>query len=225
MSKLDLYLYPRACSGVTLCALEELGLEYDYHVIDIFQGEQKHPDYLRIHRNGKVPALGVDGQVITENASILLYLHNSTPGSSLLPETNDPIERAQQVSDLVWCSSGLHPMVRQVRMPMRFTDGETSGIKAKGEEMFHDALRLVEGRVAGGRWWYGDAWSIMDMYLLWLTNTAASGGFSLDGYPKVRDLRQRATDHPSAKRARAIEIEAAGKHGLEPPPNLAQSEG
>ena len=217
MSKLDFYFCPFACSGVSLCALEELGLEYHAHVINIFRDEHKQPDYLKIHPNGKVPALSVNGRVIIENASILLYLHKQVPESNLLPSTDDPIESARQISDLVWCSSGLHPMVRQIRMPVRFTDGETSGIKAKGEAMFHDVMRRFEERLSGERWWYGEHWSIIDRYILWLTTTAGTGGFPLEDYPSVQEHRDRTSAQPSAIRAWAIEIEAADALGMPVP--------
>ena len=214
MTALDFYFCPFACSGVSLCALEELDLDYSAHPVNIFSGEQKSPEYLKIHPHGKVPALVANGRTITENASILLYLHGQTPGSTLFPNVTDDVERARQASDLIWCSSGLHPIARQIRRADRLTDGDPQPLVAKGIEMFHDVLRGIEAHVTVGRWWYGDTWSIIDMYLLWLTNTAASAGFPLDDYGKVRDLRERTAARPSAARARAIELDAVKSQGL-----------
>ncbi|MEM6895982.1 MAG: glutathione S-transferase N-terminal domain-containing protein, partial [Pseudomonadota bacterium] len=70
---MKLYFFPRACSGVTMTALDMAGVEYDRQLINIFKGEQKTPDYLAINPSGAVPTLLVDGKPIYENASILIY--------------------------------------------------------------------------------------------------------------------------------------------------------
>ena len=119
--KLKLYHCPFACSGVTMNALEEAGLEYDDQLVNIGTGEQKRPEYLAVHPDGKVPALAVDDEVLTENPSILMFLHGIAPDARLLPNVGSPLARARQASDLVWCSATVHPMVRQIRMPVRLT--------------------------------------------------------------------------------------------------------
>ena len=132
---MKLFHFPRACSRVTMTALEEAGFEYEDQVVNIMKGEQKNPEYLAVHRSGKVPALQVETQVITENASIIYYLHNQKPDAGILPPAGSDVERAQQVSDLAWCSGTVHPTMRQIRMPIRFTDGDPSGIQQKGHEL------------------------------------------------------------------------------------------
>ena len=153
--KLKLYHCPFACSGVTMNALEETRLEYDDQLVNIGTGEQKRPEYLAVHPDGKVPALAVDDEVLTENPSILMFLHGIAPDAKLLPDVGIPMERAQQASDLVWCSATVHPMVRQIRMPVRFTDGDPSGVQAKGHEYLHNVCARVDERLDGNDWWYG----------------------------------------------------------------------
>jgi glutathione S-transferase len=200
---------------VTLNALEEAGLEYQDNVIDTSKGEQKTPEYLAIHPSGKVPALAVDDRIITENASILIYLDATNPAANLLPKAQDAITRAQVYSDLMWCSGTVHPMVRQVRMPVRYTDGDPSGVQAKGVEYVHGVAQQIEQRVAGGAWWYADQWSIVDVYVFWLCTTAASAGFPLDDYPNVQDLIARVQARDSFQRAQAREQAAARAAGIE----------
>ena len=77
-------------------ALEEAGFDYEDQVINIMNGEQKSPKYLAVHRSGKVPALQMDDQVITENASIIYFLHNQKPEAGILPfvqSDNPPTRR------------------------------------------------------------------------------------------------------------------------------------
>ena len=69
----------------------------------------------------------VSSRVITENASILVFLNGLVPEAGLLPAVESPVAQALQRSDLIWCAGTVHPFVRQVRMPVRYTDGDTSG--------------------------------------------------------------------------------------------------
>lgn len=217
MPNIKLYYCPRACSLVTMTALEMAGLSYDDQLVNIFAGEQKSPEYRKVHRSGKVPALVVDDTPITENASILTMLDAMAPDAGILPGTDAPVEKAAQRSDLVWCSATMHPIVRQIRMPMRYTAGETDGIYANGTAQLKDALREVEQRVSDGRWFYGDAPSIVDVYLYWLVTTAASGGFPIEDYPAIVEHRARVEEIPAFQRAKAREAEGLKNSGIQLP--------
>ena len=217
MTSIKLYYCPRACSRVTMTALEMAGLAYDDQLVNIFEGEQKSPEYRAVHRSGKVPALVVDGSPITENASILIMLDAMAPGAGILPGTDSPLEKAVQRSDLVWCSATMHPMVRQIRMPMRYTDGETGGIYAHGTAQLKDSLKEVERRVSDGRWFYGDAPSIVDVYLHWLVTTAASAGFPIDEFPAIVAHSARVEEIPAFRRAMAREAEGVKESGIQLP--------
>ena len=214
---LKLYHCPGACSRVTMNALEEAGLSYDDQVVNIFKGEQKSPQYLAVHPGGKVPALASGDEVITENASILFYLHQLVPEANLLPATGSAIATAQQISDLVWCAGTVHPMVRQVRMPIRFTDGDPTGVQAKGNEYLTGVAAQVDARVTRGRWWYGDQWSIVDVYLFWLFTTAGSAGFPVTDFAALGQLIERVQARPSFERAAAREKAATKSAGIEFP--------
>lgn len=215
--KLKLYHCPFACSRVTMNALEEAALDYDDQVVNLFKGEQKSPAYLAVHPGGKVPALAVDDQVLTENAAILMFLHRAVPNAKLLPHAQTPVAQARQASDLVWCAGTVHPMVRQVRMPVRFTDGDPTGVQAKGREYLQGVCSQVSERVAGNAWWYGAQWSIVDVYLYWLFSTATSAGFPIGDYPNVAGLIERVQERPSFQRAKAREEAAMAAAGVELP--------
>ena len=214
MPEFTLYHAPGACSRVTMNALEECGITYEDRIIDLPGGEQKTPTYLAINPRGKVPALLVDGTLLTENAAILMYLAALKPEAGLLPVTGSALDQATCHADLIWCSATLHPMVRQVRMPIRYTNTEdTTGIVAKGTEYLDNALPQIEARVSNDRWWYDDSWSILDVYVCWCYNTAASAGYALDAYPGLLAHRERVKARPSFKATMAREkaaLKAAG---------------
>lgn len=218
MPKLKLYHMPLACSRVTMVALEETALPFEHQPINIFKQEQKTPEYLAINPDGKVPTLVVDDtRVITQNASILLYIHQIADNSSLFAKSDDPVVQAQQRSDLIWCASTFHPTVRQVRMPKHFTVGNHEDIQAKGKETLAGVLADIERKLSGQNWWYGDIWSIVDMYINWCLATAVSAGISLDDYPAIQAHFAAVNARPSVQAVMAKEADIIQEMGLQPP--------
>ena len=219
MTSMTLYHFPFACSHVTMTALEHAGLAYDDQLINIMKGEQRSPEYLKIHPGGKVPALQVDGRILTENAALLVYIDALKPEAGLLPARDSAWSRGEVASDLVWTSGTIHPAARQMRMPMRYTLNETGehfdGIRAKGAEYFHPIMALINERTAGGNWWYGEAWSILDVYLSWCCTIAEMARFPIDDYPNVRDLMNRVREGESFQKALARQQATAKAAGIE----------
>ena len=68
---LTLYYSPGACSMASHIGIEETGAPYVEKPVMLAKGEQRTPEYLKINPRGKVPALSVDGRIITENTAIL----------------------------------------------------------------------------------------------------------------------------------------------------------
>ncbi len=209
-----LFQFPGACSRVTMSALEEIGLDYADRLVNLQAAGQRQPDYLQVNPKGKVPALVLDGHVMTENAAILFYLDRHHGAAGLLPHHDDPILDNQGLVDLAWCSGTIHPIVRQVRNPIRFTKGETDGVRADGTEKLNHECAAMAARIGDG-WWYGDRWSIIDVYLYWACSTAALGGFALEPFPALLGHAGRVRARPSFQRAIARERAAAAAAGLD----------
>jgi glutathione S-transferase len=218
MTNFVLYHTPGACSRVTMSALEEIGLEFEDRAVNIFKGEQNTPQYRAINPKGKVPALYVDGRLHTENAAIVYFLHQRYPAAKLLPTAGQGIGANEDLEDLFWCSNTVHPMVRQIRMPMRFTDGDPAGVKANGMQNLPSILETISNRVAAERWWYGETWSVLDVYLYWNYSTAASGGMDLTPWPSLARHAERVRQRPSFVRGLAREEAALVRHDLQLPP-------
>ncbi|NBD73629.1 glutathione S-transferase [Patescibacteria group bacterium] len=96
-------------------ALEEMGLPYEAHCVDIRKGEQKEPAFLKLNPNGKIPVIvdpeGPDGteHAVFETGAILLYLAEKT--GKLLPE--DPAGRSEAIQWLFFQHGGVGPMFGQ----------------------------------------------------------------------------------------------------------------
>ncbi|CUS44776.1 MAG: glutathione S-transferase family protein [Pseudomonadota bacterium] len=208
---LTLYFFPGACSRVTMTALEATGVTYRDQLVNVRTDEQKTPGYRRVNPKGKVPALAIDGRIMTENAAILVFLDRQFPQAGLLPRSTDPVTDIAPLTDLLWCSSTLHPAMRQIRAPDKYTAGDPADVMADGMRKFAAECTLIADGV-DGRWWYGDRWSIVDVYLFWLCNVAEKGGFPLSDYPAIVDHAARVRQ--LAPLQRALERERAGAERL-----------
>lgn len=202
--KIVIHQFPASCSRVTMTALEEIGLDYEERCVNIRIAQQKSADYLAMNPKGKVPTVIVDGTVMTENAAILAFLDARFPQAKLLPRTGDPVIDNRGLIDLIWVASTIHPIVRQVRMPIKLTTGDPSGVKADGMAKMADECDRLAARI-GDRWWYGNDWSILDTYLYWAYSTAELGGFSLADYPVLVAHAERVRARPSFQRVLARE--------------------
>jgi len=212
MDDLVFYFCPLTCGRVTMTALEQAGAAYDARLINVMKGENKTPDYLAINPQGTVPALQVGDRVLTENASLVLYIADRFPDAALFPQSGDLVERARMRSDLIWCSATLHPIARQIRAPRHYTLGDAEAVKAKGSEAITPVLERLEQRLAGGAWWYGERWSIIDVYLSWIYE-AVKIGVDVCPYPALAAHNEHLRAWPSFERMRkreAAEMEAVG---------------
>jgi glutathione S-transferase len=214
MTKYVLFAHPGACSRVTLSALEEIQADFTVSWVNLHAKAQHNIDYVKLNRKAKVPTLVVDGAPLSENAAILQFLHVSHPEAGLLPAADTPFELAKSASDLAWCTSTLHPTMRQVRGPGKFTQGPTEGVKEDGMIKVAKECDYINERLSKADWWYGDAWSIVDVYLYWVTNSADKSGFSLDAYPAIRAHAERVRARPSFQRGVVRERAAVKELGM-----------
>jgi glutathione S-transferase len=204
MPELKLYHFPGACSRVSMTALEQVGADYADEMVNLMAGAHLNPVYQATNPRGKVPALLVDGQLLSENAAILSWINMTWPDAGLLPKVADDWGRAQQLSDLFWLSSVWHPYVRANKMPSRWTTGDTAPVRERGVELLTPCVAILEERLVAAPYWYGD-WSIIDVYFYWAYTTAESGGFDLSTRTAINRHRAAIEAHPAFMRALARE--------------------
>ena len=141
---LTLYYSPGSSSMAAHIALYEVGVPFEAKAISLKNKEQKLPEYLAINPAGKVPALSIDGRVLTEVAGILFYLGKAYPAAKLLPD--DAEAQGQAVSWMSFIASTLHPA------------------RAKGLQAALEAYRIADRKLAGRDWVLGD-YSVADIHL------------------------------------------------------------
>ena len=163
---LTLYFSPGACSTASHMALEETGAPYVEKPTLLAKGEHKTEAYLKINPRSKVPALSVDGEVITENTAILTYLAKQFPAKNLMP--TDPVQAARCISTMAWFSNVVHPSYTHYMRPERFTPdaGAQPGVKDMGKKTFFTHCQEIDSLLAGKDWIMGKEFSVADCYAL-----------------------------------------------------------
>lgn len=163
---LTLYFFPGACSTAAHIAIEETGAPYEARRVALRDGEQRSPAYLAINPRGQVPALSVDGGVITENAAILAYLGRRYPSAELLP--SDPVEEARCLAMLTWISNTVDKAFRQAARPERFVADETArpAVQESGRNAYWGHCQEIDALLEGRSWLIGDRYTVADPYAL-----------------------------------------------------------
>lgn len=199
---LDVYAFATPNSIKVPIALEELGLDYALHGVNVRKGEQKMPDFLALNPNAKVPIL-VDSDaengrlVLTESAAILVYLAERT--GKLLPASGEG--RARVFEQLFFHASGLSPAFGQSGFFQRFA-AEPQPIAI--ERFSSEAKRTVavlDDVLATRRFVAGDAFTIADIaHFGWLWRREFAG-VGLEDTPNVVCWYAEVEGRPAVQRA------------------------
>lgn len=155
--------------------LEEVGLPYEPHLVDILANEQADPAFLSLNPNGKIPAIldpdGPGGKPLGlfESGAILLYLADKT--GALVPA--DPARRYECIQWVFFQMASIGPMFGQVGFFHKFKGREIED-KRPLERYVNESKRLLgvlESRLDGRSWIMGDDYSIADISMLgWVRN-------------------------------------------------------
>lgn len=165
-----LYFSPGACSMAAHVLLEECGADYETRLVALAKGEQRTEAYREINPHSKVPALAVDGKVITQNAAILPFIARQFPDANLLP--SDPVELAQCTATVGWLASTTHVAFSLILHPERPAGGADigeAGLKAISDTArtnFWNCMKEIDGRLSGKQWMMGDQYTFLDPYAL-----------------------------------------------------------
>jgi GST-like protein len=154
--------------------LEEIGLPYEPHMIDIGKNETWTPEYLSLNPNGKIPAIidpdgpGGEPLALFESGAILLYLADKT--GQLIPA--DPARRWETIQWVFFQMAAIGPMFGQVGYFNRFA-GKAIEDKRPLQRYVAESKRLLgvlEGRLEGREWIMGE-YGVADVATLgWVRN-------------------------------------------------------
>lgn len=190
-------------------ALEEMALAYNVVPIDITQGKQHEPDFLRISPNNRIPAIvdpdGPDGAPISvfESGAILLYLAEKT--GQFMP--TDPRERIAALEWLMWQMGGFGPMPGQVHhfLGVENEEGRRYGLKRYSEET-RRLYRVLDRRLADNEFVAGPL-SIADFAIFGWAWRHERHKVDLNDYPNVDRWYKTLLDRPGVRRGIEIKLD------------------
>ncbi len=169
--------------------LHLLGLQYEWHPIDILKGDTETAEFLARNPNGKIPVVELeDGTYLWESNAILNYLAD---GSAFLP--TEPRLRTQVLQWQFFEQYSHEPYVAVARFIQRYQGMPTE----RGDEYKvchvrgHKALKVMEKQLQATPYLVGEQFSIADIALYAYTHVAHEGGFDLSAYPGIQAWLER----------------------------------
>ncbi|MEO0363137.1 MAG: glutathione S-transferase N-terminal domain-containing protein [Pseudomonadota bacterium] len=183
---IDLYTWGTPNGRKVSIALEEMGLPYKVHPINILEDEQFAPAFLKISPNNKIPAIvdhDAGGQSVFETGAILLYLAEKT--GRFMPK--DAAGRIAVHEWLMWQMGGFGPMLGQAHHFLRFNPGKSE----YAEERFGSETKRLYGvldrRLATSAHVAGDEITIADFAIWPWASRFEWQRIDLGDFPHVRD--------------------------------------
>ena len=201
---IDLYTWTTPNGRKVSIMLEELGIPYEVHAVDIGKDEQFHPDFLKISPNNKIPAI-VDrdtGLALMESGAILVYLAEKTGRLMSV----DPALRYETLQWVFFQMASIGPMFGQLGFFHKFAGKEYEDKRplARYRDESKRLFGVLEGRLADREWIMGDDYTIADIATFpWVRGAKifyeASEVLGFDQLPNVSDWLDRAIARPASQ--------------------------
>jgi GST-like protein len=180
---IDLYTWTTPNGRKVSIALEEMGLPYTAHAVDISKDEQFKPEFLKISPNNRIPAI-VDrdtGTSLMESGAILVYLADKS--GKLLPKSGEA--RYRVLEWLMWQMGGPGPMLGQVHHFVKFNAGKAPYAEERFAKEAHRLHGVLNKRLEG-REYVADDYSIADIALWPWISRYEWQTIDMNQYPNVK---------------------------------------
>lgn len=186
-----------------MAMLEEVEVPYEKTLIDINKGEQKTPEYLKIHPLGLVPAFRLaNGEYIFESAGICMYLADLYPKYRLAPAVDD-LARGIYNQWMLFLSSSIYPVYIRVAHPEWFSTNpsQSNEIKAAASSELRNNWRVVESALENRQWLLGDQFSTADIFMMMLSSWEGDNRAFASMFPQITRVAASAAERPAVRRA------------------------
>src|SRR5882672_1047793 len=202
--KLTLYYAPMTCALVPFVTLTEAGAEFDVHNINTRNGQNHKPEFLKLNPKHKVPVLVIDGEPLTENVALQIWIARRFPAAKLLPA--DPKDEIKAISLMAFCASGVHPHLTPNARPQNYCDlpGSEESVKRVANKLLFEDLKVVDDLLAGREWFFAH-FTACDAYFFWCFKRALSFKLDLAAFGNCNAHFGRMCQRPSVQKVLAYE--------------------
>jgi len=199
---IELYTSPTPNGYKVSIMLEEIGLAYSVHPIDLAKQEQKAPEYIAMNPNGRIPVIvdhDNDDFVVFESGAILMYLAEKT--GQLLPKEEKA--RSRVIQWLMFQMGGVGPMMGQANVFYRYFEEQ---IPAAIHRYQSEGLRLltVLDQQLACRKYICDEYSIADIATWPWAVTHNWSGIDIEGLVNLQAWLERMAERPAVAKGRNI---------------------
>jgi GST-like protein len=202
---IDLYTAPTPNGWKASICLEELEMPYEVHVVNLFAGEQKTPEYLKLNPNGRIPTIvdrDEDGFAVFESGAILLYL--AEKAGRLLPA--DRRGRSRVTQWLMFQMGGIGPMMGQANVFYRYFPEKIQPAIDRYQNECRRLFEVLDTRL-GESEWLADMYSIADIANWAWVRTYKWSGIDITGLGHLRRWMDRMADRPACQRGVKVPFE------------------
>ena len=210
-AEIDLFYWPTPNGWKISIALEEMGLPYRVHWINIGKGDQFDPEFLKIAPNNRMPAIidpdGPDGAPVSvfESGAILLYLARKTGRFG----GEGPRAQIAVQEWLMWQMGGVGPMAGQAHHFLKYAPGleppqDLPYAKDRYRNEVSRLYRVLDTRLAGREFVAGDAFTIADMAIWPWASLWEGQEQTLEDKPNLARWLDTVGARPAVQRGRAL---------------------
>jgi glutathione S-transferase len=202
--QLKLYYAPRTCALVPFVTLTEAGADFAVQNVNSRSGELRTPEYMRINPKHKVPVLLIDGDPLTENIAIQIWIARQFPAARLLPA--DPRAEIKAISLMGWFASTIHPHLTPNARPENYCDlpGSADSVKRVGNRLLFEDFALADA-LLDGREWFFDHFTAVDAYFFWCLRRARSFDLDMSRFKHCNAHFDRVRQRPGVQQVEAHE--------------------
>jgi len=203
---IDLYTWPTPNGHKIHIMLEETGLPYNVHPIDIGAGDQFKPEFLRISPNNKMPAMvdsdGPDGKPMSvfESGAILLYLASKT--GKFLPE--DLRQRWSTLQWLMFQMGSVGPLLGQAHHFLIYAPEKIPYAMQRYAKEANRLYGVMNRRLTESKFIACDEYTIADMAIMPWLRSYKNQGVEMDEYPQVKRWFDGINARPAVQRGLAV---------------------
>lgn len=167
-------------------AAHAIGLKFDYVKVDLRAGENRKPEFLKLHPAGKIPVIDDDGFILFESNAIIRYLADKNK-SPLYPTALHPRALVDQWIDFGSMHVGAalsKVLYNRIFAPLRGIPVDENSLK-EGQDFLKRFLPVIEGQLTKTKYLAADEVTLADINLLALLDPAEVAGIDLAPYPKL----------------------------------------
>ncbi len=202
--KLELYYAPRTCALVPYVTLTEAGADFTVHNMNSRSGQLKTAEYLRINPKHKVPVLVIDGDPLTENVAIQIWIARQFPAANLLPQA--PKAEIKAISLMAWFGSTIHPHLTPNARPENYCDlpDSADAVRRVAKKLLFEDLKIADDLLAHREFFF-EHFTAPDAYFFWCCRRALSFKLDLSGFTHCMAHFERLQQRPSVQKVLAHE--------------------